>query len=106
MHTLSTAIKKGNPKLVKELINQGFIVGPNDVQDLLIRTADCKNPEIQRLRLDISQLFIDVQTKKPMSLNKVQSLSYNHSLNPMGTIQQIENKFIELCSLWETGLTN
>lgn len=100
MDTITTAIAPDNPKLVKNLVAQGFIVGPNEVQNLLKRTANCKSPQIVDLRLQMSQLLIDLQSIKPMSLIKLQSLPYNHIESPMGPMQEIEDKFLELCDCW------
>lgn len=104
MDTISTAIASDNPRLVKNLVSLGFIVGPNEVQNLLKRTANCKSPEIQDLRLEMSQLLIDIQSIKPMSLERLQSLPYNHVESPMGPMQEIEDKFLELCGYWEAEL--
>ena len=106
MDTINTALATGNPRLVKFLVSQGFIVGPNEVQNLLKRTAICKSPEILDLRLKMSQLLIDLQSIKPMSFIKLQSLPYNHIESPMGPMQEIEEKFLELCDHWEAELTH
>ena len=106
MDTINTALATGNPRLVKLLVSQGFIVGPNEVQNLLKRTANCKSPGIIDLRLQISQLLIDLQSIKPMSLQKLQSLPHNHIESPMRSMQEIESKFLELCDHWEAELTH
>jgi hypothetical protein len=105
MDTITTAIASDNPKLVKNLVAQGFLVGPNEVKNLLNRTAICKSPQILDLRLEMSQLLIDLQSIKPMSFTKLQSLPHNHIDSPMGPMQKVEDKFLELCGLWEAEVS-
>jgi len=105
MDTITTAIASDNPRLVRTLVSQGFLVGPNEVQNLLKRTAHCKSAEIFDLRLQLSQLLIDIQSIKPMSFARLQSLPYNHADSPMGPMQEVENKFLELCDYWEAELS-
>lgn len=105
MDTITTAIASDNPRLVKNLVAQGFLVGPNEVQNLIKRTVNCKSPQILALRLQMSQLLIDIQSIKPMSFTKLQSLPYNHVESPMGPMQEIEDKFLELCVMWEAELS-
>jgi hypothetical protein len=104
METITTAIATNNPKLVKILMSQGWIVGPNDVENLIKQTAQCRSEEVFQARLDLSQLLIDMKTLKPVSVETIQDLPYNHSQNPMGAVQATENKFVELLDLWAKEL--
>jgi hypothetical protein len=100
MDTITTAIATNNPRLVKDLIRQGWIVGPNDVKNLLKQTSRCQSAEVLLARLELSQIAIDLKATKPMSFAKLQSLPYNHIKSPMGLMKQMEEKFEELLDLW------
>jgi hypothetical protein len=94
------AIATNNPRLVLALINQGWMVLPNDVENLIKQTSRWQSPEIFEARLELSQLLIDMSGVKPMSVEAIQSLPHNHAQNPLGSVQGVENKFIELVELW------
>jgi hypothetical protein len=100
MQTITTAIATNNPSLVKDLVHQGWIVGPSDVENLIKQTNQCQSAEVFMARMDLSQLLIDMRGVHPMSVEAIQSLPYNHANSPMGAIQRVENKFLELLDLW------
>jgi hypothetical protein len=105
MDTITTAIATNNPSLVKDLLRQGWIVGPNDVKNLLKQTSRCKSGEVLLSRLELSQITIDLKAIRPMSFAKLQSIPYNHAQSPMGLMKQMEEKFEELVDLWDKEIS-
>lgn len=104
MDTITTAISTNNPKLVKDCVKQEWIIGPNEVENLIKQTSKCQSEGVVVARLELAQIAIDLKSVIPVSFTLLQDMPYNHAQNPRGLMQRMEDKFMELVDMWEKEL--
>lgn len=96
MSTIETALKEKNKNLVLKLIEEGFLIGPQQVTTLLEITKEDQRPETQTKRVTLQSAKENLINRKKIPLAELESLPPNHVSNPSGAIQHLETTFTDL----------
>lgn len=103
--SIEIALQEKNIQAAKKLIEQGYMITPHLAATLIEETEDCFGENIQKTRIELTELIIKVQDKKPVSIQELTTLPLNHTQNPMGDIEKIEVLFEKLLTEWEEEIS-
>jgi hypothetical protein len=96
---LRQRIREGDSPGIRELLEEGAVIGPTEVETILDASQDDPRESVQALRAEIEEAKTKLETSKKMSKEKAIALGPDHPDSPRPIFRTLTKTFRALGEL-------